>query len=310
MGNIKAILLCNNPIAIPGIREFLFHGNIEAICIPEKNREMQHILNALLAETGVPLFLLSKKEYKTQLQDIIEQFRPDVGLIMTFPFILPEEIINQPKKGFVNFHYGLLPYCRGPQPILWHLLNNDPEAGVTLHQLDTGIDTGPIIMQEKIQIAQNDTYGTLQTKLAYLAAKQAVNFLKILSYGTIIPSSPQDELTAAYYKMPAAKNLTINWKEMSAEKIVRLINACNPWNKGAGTSINNWFIGITEAEVAGNCNEEGQPGTILFCDQTNGLIAQTSDNKKLIINIIYTNEGFFSGWRLVEFGIQPGMMFT
>lgn len=310
MGNIKAILLCNNPIAIPGIREFLFQGVIAAICIPEKNREMQHILNALLAETGVPLFLLSKKEYKTQLHDIIEQFKPDVGLIMTFPFILPEEIINQPKKGFVNFHYGLLPYCRGPQPILWHLLNNDSEAGVSLHQLDTGIDTGPIIMQEKIQIAPNDTYGTLQTKLAYLAAKQAVNFLKILSYGTIIPSSPQDESKAAYYNMPAAKNLTINWEEMSAEKIVRLVNACNPWNKGAGTSINNWFIGITEAEVAGNCNEEGQPGTILFCDKTNGLIAQTSDNKKLIINIIYTNEGFFSGWRLGEFGIQPGMMFT
>ena len=310
MNNIKIILLCNNPVAVPGIREFLFHGNIAAVCIPEKNKEMQHILNMLLKDTGVPLLLLSKKDYRIQLAVAIEQYKPDIGVIMTFPYVLPAEIITMPAKGFVNFHYGLLPACRGPQPILWHLLNNDTEAGVTLHQLDAGIDTGPVITQEKISIAQNDTYGTLQTKLAYLAAKLAVNFLKILSYGTIIPSAPQDESKAAYYNMPGAKELTIDWKMMSAEKIIRLVNACNPWNKGAGTSINNWVIGITEAEISEAGSEEKLPGTIIFCDKANGLTVQTSDNKKLIINIIYTNEGFFSGWKLGEFGVSAGMMFT
>ncbi len=310
MNNIKIILLCNNPVAVPGIREFLFHGNIAAVCIPEKNKEMQHILNMLLKDTGVPLLLLSKKDYRIQLADAIEQYKPDIGVIMTFPYVLPAEIITMPAKGFVNFHYGLLPACRGPQPILWHLLNNDTEAGVTLHQLDAGIDTGPVINQEKIPIAQNDTYGTLQTKLAYLAAKLSANFLKILSYGTIIPSAPQDESKAAYYNMPGAKELTIDWKMMSAEKIIRLVNACNPWNKGAGTSINNWVIGITEAEISEAGSEEKLPGTIIFCDKANGLTVQTSDNKKLIINIIYTNEGFFSGWKLGEFGVSAGMMFT
>ncbi len=310
MNNIKIILLCNNPVAVPGIREFLFHGNITAVCIPEKNKEMQHILNMLLKDTGVPLLLLSKKDYRIQLADAIEQYKPDIGVIMTFPYVLPAEIITMPAKGFVNFHYGLLPACRGPQPILWHLLNNDTEAGVTLHQLDAGIDTGPVITQEKIPIAQNDTYGTLQTKLAYLAAKLSANFLKILSYGTIIPSAPQDESKAAYYNMPGAKELTIDWKMMSAEKIIRLVNACNPWNKGAGTSINNWVIGITEAEISEAGSEEKLPGTIIFCDKANGLTVQTSDNKKLIINIIYTNEGFFSGWKLGEFGVSAGMMFT
>ncbi len=310
MNNIKIILLCNNPVAVPGIREFLFHGNITAVCIPEKNKEMQHILNMLLKDTGVPLLLLSKKDYRIQLAVAIEQYKPDIGVIMTFPYVLPAEIITMPAKGFVNFHYGLLPACRGPQPILWHLLNNDTEAGVTLHQLDAGIDTGPVITQEKISIAQNDTYGTLQTKLAYLAAKLSANFLKILSYGTIIPSAPQDESKAAYYNMPGAKELTIDWKMMSAEKIIRLVNACNPWNKGAGTSINNWVIGITEAEISEAGSEEKLPGTIIFCNKANGLTVQTSDNKKLIINIIYTNEGFFSGWKLGEFGVSAGMMFT
>jgi methionyl-tRNA formyltransferase len=190
------------------------------------------------------------------------------------------------------------------------LLNNDKEAGVTIHIADEGIDTGAIIMQEKIQIEENDTYGTLQANLAYLAAKQAANLLKILSYGTMMPATPQDETKAAYYEMPGSKELTINWAEMNAAEIVRLVNACNPWNKGAGSVINDWLIGITEVEIAGNTEaSEALPGTVIDCSNENGLVVKTVDNKKLKINIVYTSEGFFSGTRLEKFGIRAGMQF-
>ncbi|MBK6937494.1 MAG: hypothetical protein IPH18_11870 [Chitinophagaceae bacterium] len=310
MKEVKAIVLCNNPIAIPGIKEFLFYGKLAAICIPRRNKEMQHILEHLLTDTGVPLLLLNKKDYVTQLTDAIHQYQPNAGLIMTFPYILPDAIINMPEKGFINFHYGLLPSCRGPQPILWHMLKNDTEAGITLHKVDEGIDTGAIIIQEKIPIEQADTYGTLQTKLAYLAAKQAEALLKILLYGTIIPSQPQDESMAAYYKMPEAKDLTINWKKMSAEEIVRLCNACNPWNKGAGTSINNWVMGVTSAEDNGEYLplDEKSGGTIIACSKEEGLVIKTADNRRLIITIVYINEGFFTGWQLLNFGIKEGMI--
>lgn len=310
MNEVKALLLCNNPIAIPGIKEFLFYGKLAAVAIPERNKEMNHILEHLLKETGVPLLLLNKKDYQSQLEAACNLYQPNIGLIMTFPYILPPEVLKLPAKGFINFHYGLLPFCRGPQPILWHLLNNDKEAGVTLHLVDEKIDTGPIVMQEKIPIETDDTYGTVQSKLAFLAAKQAANLLKILSYGSIIPSAVQDETNASYYKMPEAKDLTIDWAIMPAANIVRLINACNPWNKGAGTKINEWIIGITEAIITGDCDEiEKEAGTILFCSYSEGLVVKTADNKKLKINIIYTNEGFFSGYRLESFGITAGMKF-
>jgi methionyl-tRNA formyltransferase len=311
MNEVKALILCNNPVAIPGIKEFLFYGKAAVIATTRRNKEMQHILQQLMKDTDVPLLLLDKKEYKTQLSEAIKQYDVTVGLMMTFPFMITAELLSLPPKGFVNFHYGLLPQCRGPQPILRHLLNNDKETGVTIHKVDEGIDTGPVIMQEKIPIEDNDTYGTLQSKLAFLAAKQAANLLKILSYGSIIPAAAQDESKAAYYEMPTAAELTINWNKMTAQKIIRLVNACNPWNKGAGTTINNWFLGITEAEIIGNAEaSETAPGTIIACNHEDGLVVKTIDNQKVRINIIYTNEGFFSGSRMATFDIQAGMKFN
>lgn len=308
MNEVKAIILCNNPIAVPGIKEFLFYGKVAALVTTKKNKEMQQLLGQLVQDTAVPVLLVDKKDYQEKLAEAIRQYEANVCLLMTFPFTIPASVIQLPAKGCINFHFGLLPQCRGPQPILWHLLNNDKEAGVTVHKLDEGIDTGPIIMQEKIKIEENDTYGILQSKLAFLAAKQAANLLKILSYGSIIPSAPQDESKAAYYEMPGAKDLTIDWQKMTAAEIVRLVNACNPWNKGAGTFINDWFIGITEAAITGKDETTVAPGTIIACDEENGLIIKTLDNYKLSINIIYTNEGFFSGHRLSAFGITTGML--
>ncbi|MEI2739131.1 MAG: formyltransferase family protein [Chitinophagaceae bacterium] len=311
MNEVKALILCNNPIAIPGIKEFLFYGKVAAIATTSRNKEMQHILDQLLRDTGVLLLLLNKRDYKIQLTEAVKQYNITVGLLMTFPFIITPEILSLPVKGFINFHYGLLPACRGPQPILRHLLNNDKEAGVTVHIVDQGIDTGPVIMQEKIAIEDSDTYGILQSKLAFLAAKQAATLLKILSYGTVIPAAPQDESKAAYYEMPVAKNLTIDWKGMSAAVIVRLVNACNPWNKGAGTAINGWVVGITEAEILGdNSSAAMTAGTIIECNKENGLTVATADDKILKINIVYTNEGFFSGSRLASFGVKAGMQFS
>ncbi len=310
MNDIKALILCNNPIAIPGIKEFLFFEKVVAIGIPKRNKEMQSILEPMLKEVAVPLLLLDKKEYKNQLSKAIDEHKPNVVLMMTFPFIIPIEILSKPERGFINFHYGLLPQCQGPQPILWHMLNNDVEAGVTLHKVDEGIDTGDIIMQEKITIDENDTYGILQAKLAFLGAKQAASLFKILSYGSIIPSTKQDLSKAKYYKMPTAKDLTINWSTMPASKIIRLVNTCNPWNKGAGSLINDWQIGITEVEIVGDIyHDERIAGSIMAFDKENGLIVKTIDNKKLRINIFYTNEGFFSVSKMASFGIKEGDSF-
>jgi methionyl-tRNA formyltransferase len=144
--------------------------------------------------------------------------------------------------------------------------------------------------------------------LAHVAAKAAANLLKILSYGSIIPSTPQNESKAFYYEMPNAKQITINWKEMTAAQIHRLVNACNPWNKGASTSIASWIIAFTETELMGDSNKTDiAAGTILACNKEEGLLIQTCDAKKIKVTIVYLQEGFYSGWRLTEFGLKPNM---
>ena len=111
--------------------------------------------------------------------------------------------------------------------------------------------------------------------------------------------------------MPTAAELTINWEKMTAAEIVRLANACNPWNKGAGTIINDWMIGITEAEIYDTDENPGVvPGQIIECNKEKGLLVKTADNKMLKVTIVYTNEGFFSGERLASFGIITGMRFV
>jgi methionyl-tRNA formyltransferase len=310
MSDLKAIILCNNPIALPGIKEFLFYGKVGALVTTKANQEMQVLLQQLAEGTGVPVLQVDKKNYVKEISNAITQYNITVGLVMTFPFILPKSMVEQPEKGFINFHYGLLPQCRGPQPILWHILNGDADGGITLHRLDEGIDTGPVVLQEKLPIILNDTYGILQSKLAHLGAKSAATLQKILSFGSIIPSSPQDETKAAYYKNPTAKDLTLNWKTMDSHQIIRTINACNPWNKAAGTMVNNWMIGITEAEISSaTANETDKPGTIVTLNKESALLVKTCDNKVLKINIIYLQEGFLSGWRLAEFGIKTGDCF-
>ncbi|MBL0268434.1 MAG: hypothetical protein IPP99_07170 [Chitinophagaceae bacterium] len=305
---VKSLILCNNPIAIPAIREFLFYGKVGAIVVTKRNKEMQQLIRSMTENHPVPLLIVTKADYKARLTAAISEYGINVGLMMTFPFIIPEEIWSIPEKGFINFHFGLLPECRGPQPILWHMLNNDKEAGVTVHKVDGGIDTGEIIMQERIEIAEEDTYGSLQAKLGFIAARPAANLLKILSFGTMVPSRPQDESKARYFEMPTAKEITIRWN-MTASAIIRLVNACNPWNKGAGAMVNNWLIGIAEAEMAGEAADDLAPGTIITCDRENGLQVKTADQKKLKLTIVYLQEGFFSGHRLSQFGIEQGMSF-
>jgi methionyl-tRNA formyltransferase len=311
MNDVKAIILCNNPIALPGIKEFLFFGKVGALVIPQRNKEMLHILEQMTQQAPAPIIRVDKKNYQQKITEAIKEYGITVGLMKTFPFILPPDIVQMPAQGFINFHYGLLPQCRGPQPVLWHLLRNDAETGVTVHKVDEGVDTGPIVIQEKMPIAPADTYGTLQGKLAWLGARLAANLLKILSYGSHVPAIAQDESKANYYEMPGAKEITINWKEMSSEQIIRLVNACNPWNKGAGAAINNWMIGILEAEITESISaDDAVPGTIIACNKEDGLVVKTSEGLSLKINIIYTQEGYFSGYRLADFGARSGDRFS
>ena len=103
---VKSLILCNNPIAIPAIREFLFYGKVGAIVVTKRNKEMQQLIRSMTENHPVPLLIVTKPDYKARLTAAISEYGINVGLMMTFPFIIPEEIWSIPEKGFINFHFG------------------------------------------------------------------------------------------------------------------------------------------------------------------------------------------------------------
>jgi methionyl-tRNA formyltransferase len=97
---------------------------------------------------------------------------------------------------------------------------------------------------------------------------------------------------------------------MSAEEITALVNACNPWNKGAAATVNNWTIGFTHVTPVAMGKGNVLPGTILVLDEQKGLCVACKDNTALRVDIFYAEEGFLPGWMLAHFGIREGMCFT
>lgn len=307
----KVLLLCNNRIAFPALRELLFFGQVAAVVVPAKNKDLLADLDGLLKDTGVPLLAVERNNFQTIIREAIEKNKVMAALIMTFPYLIPKELFSLPAKGFINFHYGRLPEYRGPQPIFMQLLVQEKKPALTVHVVTEGIDDGPVILTEAVAYDPDDTYGIFQRKMANAGEKAVRLLLKILNFGNFLPSVPQDESRAAYHKKPVAADLTINWQAMDSHAIKALVNACNPWNKGCGAVINDRVIGITEVEILNdNIPETYLPGTIINLDPEKGMLVCTLDNKILRINILYTEEGFFTGKRMLDKGFKKGDRFS
>ncbi len=223
--------------------------------------------------------------------------------MMTFGFRLPKSVYDLPAKGFFNFHPSPLPAYRGADPIFQQIKNREQTTGVTIHKLDENFDTGPIVLKEIIKIEPADTYGILTSKLSFVAAKIARVLIKMVGFGIAVPSKMQDESVASSFKKQSANEITINWKEMDAATIIALINACNPWNKGAVTKLNNKVIRLVEAEKTTTGSMENiVPGKI-FSISNDGLFIGTINNEAICVNIIYTDEGFLGNRQFNKIGL-------
>lgn len=310
IGDAKVVLLCNSLIAVPALRELLFYKRLSSVIVPARNKEVAEIIKEFTDEAEVPLITVKRKDFNEKIKEAIAADKPVAVLMMTFPYMIPEETLSLPPKGFINFHYGRLPQYRGPEPVFTQIARQEKQPALTVHIATAGVDDGPVILTETVAYDENDTYGLLQHKLADAGAKLAGVLMKILSFGSVVPATAQDENLASYHTKPVAADLMINWETMDSAAIKALVNACNPWNKGAGALINEQVFGITEVEITKTGPATpAKPGTIIACNKEDGLLVITADNAQLKVNIIYTSKGFFSGYRLAEFGINTGMEF-
>jgi methionyl-tRNA formyltransferase len=232
-------------------------------------------IKQLAAERGLPIFqppTLRQPEFVAPLRDLA----PDLIVVAAYGLILPPDVLAIPPRGCVNTHASLLPRHRGAAPIPAAILAGDAETGITLMQMDAGLDTGAILAQRAIPIAEDDTTGALTEKLARLAAALLIETLPRILAGEIAPQ-PQDEARATVFKTIRKEEGLIDWT-MPAIQIARRVRAFNPW-PSAFTFWNGAQLKILRAH-ASPATRHGAPGRVF---ESQDEIAVTTGEGALIL---------------------------
>lgn len=235
----------------------------------------------------------------SEIQGQLKQLAADVIVVAAYGLILPQAVLDMPRRGCFNIHASLLPRWRGAAPIQRALLAGDRETGITIMQMDAGLDTGPMLLQERIPIMDMDTAQTLHDKLAALGAKCIIQALRLLERGALT-TVPQNQDGACYAPKIEKTEAEIEWRQ-SAVQIARAVRAFNPF-PGAfsfvrGTQIKIWRTGPV-AHVGGDPGEivEIRRDGILVACGVDGLwieVLQRPGGKKLAAG------DFLSGFPLV-----------
>ncbi|MBI1733036.1 MAG: methionyl-tRNA formyltransferase [Gammaproteobacteria bacterium] len=151
----------------------------------------------------------------------------DVLLVVAFGLLLPERTLTLPRLGAINVHTSLLPRWRGAAPIQRAIEAGDSESGITIMRMDAGLDSGPVLLQERCPIRADDTSASLHDRLAHLGAECALRSLNLLA-ARMLTATPQDSSLATYARKISKHEARINW-HAPAGQTARTVRAFNPW---------------------------------------------------------------------------------
>jgi methionyl-tRNA formyltransferase len=219
-------------------------------------RPAESAVKRLAADAGLPVRQpATLRDPATQAE--LSALRPDALVVAAYGLIVPAAVLAIPSLGAINIHASLLPRWRGAAPIQRALLAGDASTGITIMQMDAGLDTGPMLLQRPIAIAADETAGSLHDRLAELGAQCIVEALPQIAAGTLTPV-PQDEDRACYAAKIEKREARLDWRRPAAE-LERQVRAFNPfpgataWFRGSALKI--WRAAVAEGA--------GDPGEVL-----------------------------------------------
>ncbi|QGW21405.1 methionyl-tRNA formyltransferase [Stutzerimonas degradans] len=181
----------------------------------------------------------------------------DLMVVVAYGLILPQAVLDLPRLGCINSHASLLPRWRGAAPIQRAIEAGDDASGVTVMQMEAGLDTGPMLLKVSTPITAEDTGGTLHDRLAALGSQAVVRAVDALAAGTLQPE-PQDDALATYAHKLSKDEARIDWRRPAVE-LERLVRAFNPWPI-CHTTLGSDALKIHAARVGAG---QGEPGHIL-----------------------------------------------
>lgn len=228
-------------------------------------------VKVLAEDKGIPVFQPATLR-KAENQQLVADLNADVMVVVAYGLILPQAVLDMPHLGCVNVHGSLLPRWRGAAPIQRSLWAGDAETGVTIMQMDIGLDTGDMLYKLSCPIEAEDTSGTLYDKLAGLGPKGLLDTLQQLADGTAKPEV-QDEALVTYAEKLSKEEARINWS-LSAVQLERCIRAFNPWPMSwleiDGQPLKVWRASVISTQA------NSAPGTIVAASKQ-GIQVATAD---------------------------------
>ena len=201
----------------------------------------------------------------------LKQYAADIYVVAAYGQILSEEILNMPPFGCINIHASLLPCYRGAAPIQRAIMEGAVDTGVTIMQMDAGIDTGDMLLSEVVRLDERETADSLSEKLSRLGAQLVCEALAQIEVKTVT-ARRQDESLATYAPLLRAEEGQIDWC-LPAPRIERLLRGLYP-KPGAYTYYQGNMLKIWSAEIVGEAGEsKASPGTIVACEKNAIIVA-------------------------------------
>jgi len=260
-------------------------------------------------EKNLKIYQPEKVKKNIEFIEEIKKLQPDVICVVAYGKILPKEILEIPKLGCINVHGSLLPKYRGAAPIQWAILNGDKETGITTMYMNEGMDTGDMILKEKVTIGEDETTGELWDRLSKIGGELLVKTLKEIEKGTAPREKQGDDFSIA--PMLDKKMAKIDWENKSAIEIKNLVRGLNPI-MGAYSFLNGKKIKFWNVAIATNKEipAEGlKNGTVILSNPKDGLFIKTKEGIIKVLEIQGENakrmpiQDFLRGNKIEEYSV-------
>ena len=236
MEKLRIVYMGSPEIAVPSLKALAEHYDVAGV-VTQPDREagrgkkiVQPAVKEAALALGIPVIQPEKMKVPGTFEQL-QEWAPDLIVVMAFGQILRKNVLELPRLGCLNEHASLLPRWRGASPIQAAILNGDEVSGVTIMQMDPGIDTGPMLKSREIAVAPDDTTVTLSEKMAELAAELLIETIPAYAEGSLLPR-PQPEEGACYTGMISKQDGLLDFT-LPAAVLERKVRAYNPWPAAA-----------------------------------------------------------------------------
>lgn len=280
----RRLLFMGTPsFAVPSLTALLARGEqvVAVVCQPDKPKGRgRKPAPPPVKETALAAGLTVLQPERIRTPEFLEQIRslvPDLIVVTAYGRILPGELLRLPPFGAINVHGSLLPRYRGAAPIQWAVLNGDRETGITIMQIDEGMDTGDILLSATLAIEAQDTAGTLAEKMAALGGTLLGEALDALRAGNLPPRRQEEELATLAPPLRKEQGI-IDWQR-PAREISCQIRGLDPWPMAHTTLQGKWLRLFNPRVIPGPVREA--PGTLCRADR-NSLVIATGEDALLI----------------------------